>query len=153
MKTYIASILTLLLLVVSCKEEAVPKPDDLLSKQQMADILYDITLINSMKGVDKKNLEASFFHYDTYLYKKHNVDSAQFAESNNYYAAYPLKYDKIYELVNTRFLKERRDVEAELEKEKKRRDSLQKAKKEEQERLNKRKDTVQKKKLKAVKKS
>ena len=80
----------LVLIAVSCREEAVPKPDDLLSKEKMAEILYDVTLINSVKGVNKSKLEETNMHLDTYLYKKHEIDSLQFLESNNYYATYPM---------------------------------------------------------------
>ncbi len=147
MKKYIWCLIVLVGMV-SCKEEAVPKPDNLLSKEQMANILYDVTLINAMKGVDKKKLEESFLHFDAYIYKKHNIDSAQFASSNNYYSANPLKYGKIYELVSAKLQKERTVVEAEMKKEQKRRDSVQKAKKE----ALKKKDTLPKPKFKEVKK-
>ncbi|WP_430411531.1 DUF4296 domain-containing protein [Kordia sp.] len=143
MKRYIWCLLVVLGMV-SCRKEAVPKPDNLLSNQEMANILYDITLINAMKGVDKKGVEASFIQYDTYLYKKYNIDSAQFARSNNYYAADPLRYDKIYALVDARLKEERAEVEATMKKEQVRRDSLQKAKKEEQARLKKLNDTIPK---------
>ena len=148
MKKYIACILILVLTVVSCREEAVPKPDNLLSKKQMADVLYDVTLINAMKGVDKKGIDSSILHFDTYIYQKHNIDSTQFSESNNYYAANPLEYDEIYGLVNARLSKERTEVEAEIKKEQERRDSIQKAKKE----ALKKADTLAKPKFNQVKK-
>ena len=152
MKRYILCLIVLLGMV-SCKEEAVPKPDDLLSKQKMADILYDVTVINAMKGVDKKGLEASFLHFDTYIYKKHNTDSTQFATSNNYYSTNPLQYDKIYALVDMRLKKERTVIEAEMKKEQERRDSLQKAKKEEIAKQKKLSDTIPKPKFNQAKKA
>jgi len=149
MKKYILCLIVFIE-IVSCREEAVPKPDNLLSKQQMADVLYDITVINSMKGVDKRGLEASILHFDTYLYKKHNIDSVQFTSSNNYYASNPLQYNKIYGLVVARLEKERTIVEAEMKKEQERKDSLQKAKKQEIAKQKKLKDTVPKPKFKQV---
>jgi hypothetical protein len=128
--------------IVSCKQESIPKPDNLLSKEQMANMLYDITLINAMKGVDKRKLDSSILHFDTYLYKKHKTDSAQFAISNNYYAANPLKYNEIYGMVSARLEKERKVVDKKMEAEKQRRDSLQKAKKEEQIKRKKLGDTL-----------
>ncbi|QHI37130.1 hypothetical protein IMCC3317_25080 [Kordia antarctica] len=147
MKKYITCLL-LVLITVSCREEAVPKPDNLLSEEKMAAILYDVTLINSIKGVNKKKLEESFMHLDTYLYKKHDTDSLQFLASNNYYAANPLKYDKVYSLVEARLYKERKGIENELKAEQKRRDSLQEAKKLER----KKNDTLPKPKFKQVQK-
>ncbi|MCH2192530.1 DUF4296 domain-containing protein [Kordia sp.] len=129
MKKYIICLLTVLLTIVSCNEEAVPKPDNLLSKERMAAILYDISLINSIKGVNKKKLEDGYMHLDTYLYKKHDTDSTQFLSSNNYYAANPALYNEIYGIVPARLTKERKKVGDELEAEQKRRDSVQKSKK------------------------
>jgi hypothetical protein len=137
---YITGLLIVLFAIVSCRKEAVPKPDDLLSKEKMADILHDITLINAMKGVDKKKLEASILHYDTYIYKKHDIDSARFFKSNNYYAANPEEYDKIYVLVEAKLQQKRTQIQVEMEKEKKQKDSIRKAQKE----ALKKKDTLPK---------
>jgi len=128
MKKFIACILLVLLGMVSCKEEAIPRPDDLLSKEQMAAILYDITLINSTKGVNKNKLDETYLAIDTYLYKKHNIDSLQFKRSNNYYAANPNTYSEIYGLVQARLTRERKAVGEKLEAEQKRKDSLREAK-------------------------
>lgn len=140
--------LVIAFIAVSCKEEAIPKPDDLLSQEKMAEILYDLTLINSVKGVNKRKLEDSNMHLDAYLYKKHKTDSLQFLLSNNYYASYPLKYNEIYDLVQARLQKERNGIDKELKKEQERRDSLQAAKKAEL----KKNDTLPKPKFKQVKK-
>lgn len=129
MKKYIACVILLAFTVVSCKQEAVPKPDDLLSKEKMAAILYDITLVNSIKGVNKSKLDDGFMHLDMYLYKKHETDSLQFKRSNNYYAANPEAYSEIYGIVQARLTKERKAVGEQLEIEQKRRDSISEAKK------------------------
>ena len=145
---YITGLLIVLLAVVSCRKEAVPKPDNLLPKEKMADILHDITLINAMKGVDKKKLEASILHYDTFIYKKYDIDSTRFIESNNYYAANPEEYDKIYELVEAKLNVQRTRIQVKMEEEKKRKDSIRKAQKE----ALKKKDTLPKAKFNEVKK-
>lgn len=145
---YITGLLIVLLAIVSCRKEVVPKPDDLLSKEKMADILHEITLINAMKGVDKKKLEASILHYDTYIYKKHDVDSTRFIESNNYYAANPEEYDKIYELVEAKLNAQRTSIQVKMEEEKKRKDSIRNAQKE----ALKKKDTLPKPKFNQVEK-
>ncbi|AXG68410.1 hypothetical protein KORDIASMS9_00625 [Kordia sp. SMS9] len=129
MKKYIACLLILVLTIASCKNEAIPKPDDLLSKETMAAILYDITLVNSIKGVNKSKLDDGFMHLDMYLYEKHKTDSLQFKSSNNYYAANPEIYSEIYGIVQARLTKERKEVGEQLEIEQKRRDSISEAKK------------------------
>ncbi|MFK7748456.1 MAG: DUF4296 domain-containing protein [Kordia sp.] len=144
MNKYITLILIVLLTLVSCKEEAISKPDNLLSKEKMAEILYDVTIVNSIKGVNKKKLEEGHTHLDSYLYKKHNTDSLQFLTSNNYYAANPAMYGEIYEIVQARLTKERKEVGIALEAEQKHRDSIQDAKK--LARTKKKKDSLEKKK-------
>ncbi|MBC8755524.1 DUF4296 domain-containing protein [Kordia sp. YSTF-M3] len=151
MKKYIWCLI-IALIAVSCREEAVPKPDNLLSKEKMAEILYDVTLMNSIKGVNKKKLEENNMHLDTYLYKKHETDSLQFLSSNNYYAANPMIYNEIYGLVATRLQKERKDVGKELDAEQKRRDSVQAAKKAAKEAERKKNDTLPKPKFDQAKK-
>ncbi|EDP98416.1 DUF4296 domain-containing protein [Kordia algicida OT-1] len=148
MKNYIICILSILFVVVSCKEEAVPKPDNLLSKDKMAAILYDVTLINAVKGVNKKKLEESLMHLDSYIYLKHETDSLQFVSSNNYYAANPTVYNEIYRIVQAKLTEERELVGEELKAEQKRRDSIQEAKKLER----KKNDTLPKPKFNQVKK-
>ncbi|MEM6686101.1 MAG: DUF4296 domain-containing protein [Bacteroidota bacterium] len=140
MKKNLLYILLILFIVVSCKEEAIPRPNNLLSKERMAGILYDITMINSIKGVNKFKLEESYMRLDTYLYEKHKTDSIQFQISNNYYAANPTVYSEIYEMVQARLTKERKVIGEELEAEQKRRDSIQEAKKIDRE--NGKKDSV-----------
>jgi hypothetical protein len=148
MKKYILC-LVIVLIAVSCREEAIPKPDNLLSQEKMVAILYDVTLINSIKGVNKRKLEDSNMHLDSYLYKKHETDSLQFLSSNNYYAANPLKYNKIYGLVQARLQKKRKGIDEELKAEQKRRDSLQAAKKAER----KKNDTLPKPKFSEMRKN
>lgn len=80
------------------------KPDHLISEMEMIDIMYDVFLLNSAKGVNKKVLEYNGVFPENYVFEKYSIDSTQFAESNNYYA-----YDtKIYESILKR-LKEKID--------------------------------------------
>lgn len=113
-----------LLMVSACKREHVSKPDDLISKEKMTNILYDLVLLNSIKGINKKKLEERNMHLDSYLYKKYEIDSVQFSTSNTYYAANPSEYDEIYQIVNARLKAKRGEITIEMEADKKRRDSI-----------------------------
>jgi len=89
----------LVALVISCKNnniEKPKKPDNLISTDKMIEVIYDISLINSVKGVNKKIIEHKGISPEDYIYKRHDIDSLQFALSNEYYA-YNLKtYEAIY---------------------------------------------------------
>ena len=118
----------IILITTSCYQYNKPeKPKDLISKDQMANILIDIKLLTSANGKNKKILEDNNLHPETYIYRKYNIDSLRFANSNNYYAYYAEEYDEIYSKIKDslgnlqEILKEVEKKEKEV---KKRKDSL-----------------------------
>ena len=62
----------------------------------MVNILVDMAIMSSAKGVNKSNIEKNGIIPDAYIYKKNNIDSTTFANSNAYYAFDIKKYDAIY---------------------------------------------------------
>ncbi|OZV70582.1 DUF4296 domain-containing protein [Winogradskyella aurantia] len=87
------------------------KPDNLISKEKMTEILYDLYIINGAKNVNKKLLEEKGFAPKTYVLRKYNIDSTQFAESNTYYAFDPDAYRDLVERIKTRIENEKESVE------------------------------------------
>ncbi|RBP34958.1 uncharacterized protein DUF4296 [Oceanihabitans sediminis] len=86
-----------ILLIVSCSTVDKPKkPDNLLSKDKMVDIIIEMSMLNSAKGVNKKLLEQKGIDLQKYIYNKHQIDSVQFAKSNEYYAFNMDDYQDIY---------------------------------------------------------
>ena len=125
--------MVLCFLLMSCNGRDKPKkPDNLISKGKMAEVLYDLYIINAAKGVNKKMLEASGFNPETYILTKHNIDSLQFADSNMYYAFDTEAYQAIVEQVKARLVREKDEVEELIKVEEKaskiRRDSINKIK-------------------------
>jgi hypothetical protein len=72
MKTILLVVTTLF--IMSCENLDVKKPANLISEDQMVEILYDVVLINSAKGVNKQVLQRSINNPHQYIYKKHNID-------------------------------------------------------------------------------
>ena len=74
-------------------------PNNLISEDKMIDIIYDMTLINVAKGVNKSILENNGIIPQQYLFNKHSIDSTLFAQSNEYYSldlkTYQIIYDKV----------------------------------------------------------
>lgn len=87
------------------------KPDNLISKDQMAELLYDLHIINAAKGVNRKTLENNGFNPETYILTQYNVDSTQFADSNTYYAFNPEVYKTIVDNVKARLEAEKKMFE------------------------------------------
>lgn len=114
----------------SCGNPKVEKPEGLLTKEKMADILYDITIINATKGVKTKALEENNLLFENFIYEKHKIDSISFAKSNHYYAAIPDEYAKIYKIVETRLKKEQKTITTIIKREEEVKDSIRKAKSE-----------------------
>ena len=90
--------------IFSCESKVkYDKPENLIPKDQMIDLLYDMHLADGTSGVKNKNLENNR-NYMALVYKKHNIDSSQFAVSNKYYIANIKEYKDIFEEVEKRLL-------------------------------------------------
>lgn len=113
------------------KKEKPVKPKDLIAKDKMEQILYDLYILNAAKGVNSKILESKRIKPETYLLTKHNIDSTQFANSNAFYAFDADEYKVLVENVKARLEKDKETFaaqqKAEEQREKRRRDSLTKA--------------------------
>jgi hypothetical protein len=94
-------VICLCFLIVSCNNYKKPViPENLISKDKMVAIIVDMTLLSSAKGSNKIILEANGVLPQEYVYKKHNIDSVQFALSNEYYAFNIDDYESIYNEVS-----------------------------------------------------
>lgn len=127
----ISVLMILSFLIIACTDkEKLKKPDNLISKENMELILYDLYIINAAKGVNKKILESKGLVPETYVLNKHKIDSLQFAESNSYYAFDNEEYRGIIEKVKARLEKEKKEFEAlekiEGQEAKRKRDSISK---------------------------
>ena len=130
----ISIILVLGIFILACDSSNKPKkPDDLISKEKMTDLLYDLYLLNAAKGVNRLALEENDFDPEIYILKKYNVDSTRFAESNSYYAFDTELYNAIVDKVKARLESEKQHFEdikeIEADSIKQRRDSIAKVQK------------------------
>jgi len=121
------------------------KPDHLIPEDKMADIMYDVFLLNSAKGVKKEMLEYNGVDPENYVFEKYDIDSTTFANNNNYYAYYTKTYESILKRIREKIDLEKKKYEAQEkieEAERKRKnDSLREVRK-------KRKDSILKLKIK-----
>ncbi|MFS4484299.1 DUF4296 domain-containing protein [Hyunsoonleella sp. 2307UL5-6] len=86
-----------LVVLSSCYKYNKPEePDNLISEETMVHVLLDLKLIGAITGRDKKVLDSAKVSTDAYIYKKYNIDSLQFAQSNAYYTYYMEDYAEIY---------------------------------------------------------
>ena len=92
--------LLIIVLIIGCSDNV---PDNLIYKEKMENIIFDIMILNASSGFDlkvDKNLLS-----DEFIYKKYNIDSLQFFESELYYSKNPRDHYEIYAKVKIRILK------------------------------------------------
>ena len=92
--------LLIIFLFIGCSDNV---PDNLISKEKMENIIFDIMILNSSSGFDLK-IDNNLLS-DELIYKKHNIDSLQFFESELYYSKNPRDHYEIYAKVKIRILK------------------------------------------------
>ena len=114
-------IICLLLLITGCENNKInkpEKPENLISKKVMVDVLYDMALISSAKGSDRRVLEKKGIFPQDYIFTKYNIDSLQFVESNNYYSHDIDLYEELYSELRSKLEKDKEEFNEILEEEK-----------------------------------
>jgi len=113
-------ILFLTLFLINCTSNTIiKKPDDLISKDQMVDLLTDMFLAIGGENIKNIHLERRV-NYFPLVFEKYQIDTTQFKESNFYYISKIDDYDEILRRVDKR-LKAQREV---FEKERELQDSI-----------------------------
>lgn len=91
--------IAIVILLGACTSNTIyQKPEDLIPKEQMIELLTDIYLANAAVTNPNK-LEKRNIFYLPLVYKKYNIDSAQFKRSNHYYTSRIKDYKSIYQAV------------------------------------------------------
>ena len=118
-------ILIFVLLFISCQNvEKVKEPENLIPEAKMAEVLTDLSILNSAKNYNKRILEETGLKPAEYLYEKHGIDSLQLAQSNEYYAKNYDRLESIYKRVRVNLEKMQVDLEKLLEEETRIKDSI-----------------------------
>ncbi|MDF4203623.1 DUF4296 domain-containing protein [Maribacter sp. SA7] len=131
-------LVTVLLLVTSCAEELIEKPDNLIPEDKMVSIIKEMAIVNAAKATNLGKLRENGVEPTNFIFNKFKIDSAQFVDSDRYYASKPLRYENMYKKVEAELEEQRLALEAE----KKVRDSLSVAEKSKKDIDIKKKDSV-----------
>ena len=84
------------ILVMGCNNT----PENLISEKKMESIIFDIMILNASSDYDLKI--DNFFLSDELIFKKYDIDSIQFYESELYYSRNPKIHFDIYSNVKKR---------------------------------------------------
>ncbi|MCY4561723.1 MAG: DUF4296 domain-containing protein [Flavobacteriaceae bacterium] len=76
-----------------------PRPNNLISEEVMTEILFDVAIMDGIRGTISLNetFEDAFNH--SYIYTKYDIDSMQLVDSEKYYTSNPKKYLRIHQEV------------------------------------------------------
>ncbi len=109
MKNFVSFII--LIILVSCSDKPVQKPDNLLSKEEMENIIYDISILQAAEVFKPEILVKNNIKIKNYIYKKYTIDSAIFFQNYRYYAADIKAFKKIYKNVNNRIESHKNEID------------------------------------------
>ena len=91
----------LAILAIGCNNSVIEKPSNLIEKDKMVDILYDISLLETVKsqGIKRGFTQSEI---NQYILKKYKIDSLQLISSNKYYASDAEEYKRMFEKVKAK---------------------------------------------------
>ena len=125
----IITFLTIITLFVSCRDEVVNKPEQLIEKDVMVNIMYDLSVLEAIRNQNPTSLDTFKINSRDYIFKKYKIDSVQFAKSNVYYAADYNEYKSMFEQISKRLETNQKKVDSLIKlKKKKKKPILQKKK-------------------------
>ena len=95
----------LAILILGCNGIEKPKkPEHLISKSKMIDILTDAYLSNAARSINSKDIRDKGLQLDSIIFKKYQIDSLQFVQSNVYYSTDLTIYDEIFKKVEEKLI-------------------------------------------------
>jgi len=86
--------------IIGCTTNA---PENLISEEKMESIIFDIMILNASSIYDLK-IDNNIIS-DELIFRKHNIDSVQFYDSELYYSRNPRIHLNIYSNVKRRIQK------------------------------------------------
>jgi Domain of unknown function (DUF4296) len=87
--------------LLSCQNAVIEKPEKQIDEDVMVDILYDLSLLESIKSQNVSDSDNTI-NISKYIYKKYKIDSIQFVQNNKFYASDVKNYKKMFGKVKER---------------------------------------------------
>lgn len=113
----ISYLIFLIVFFIGCTSNTIiKKPDNLIPKNQMVDLLTDMLIAAGAENIKNVDLGRNV-NYFPLVFEKYGIDSTRFKESNYYYTSQIDDYEKIIQKVNERLkaLKDKLDNELKLQ--------------------------------------
>ena len=97
-------------ILISCGEKLMEKPEDLIPKEKMINILKDIAVLNSAKAIKITVFHDNEIDPTSFIFSKYGIDSLQFVTSDRYYASLPNEYEAMYIEIEKQLEAEEKEV-------------------------------------------
>jgi len=111
MKKFIYIVITSILVLGCTSNTIFKKPNDLIPKNQMVDIITDMLLASGANHIKNINLERNV-NYFPLIFEKYHIDSTRFKESNFYYTSTIDEYDEILKQVKSRLSTQKKELDS-----------------------------------------
>jgi hypothetical protein len=108
MKKIVFILFIISFVILSCKNEIVEKPKNLIDKDKMKEIIYDLAILEAARN--QGSVTQNYPKASVFLKEKYKVDSLTFAQNTQYYASDIKEYKKMYEEVKERLDKENKKL-------------------------------------------
>jgi hypothetical protein len=101
-------ILLLVFSLTACQDvETAEKPENLIEKEKMVDVLFDLTKLEATKNYSTREFKKREVEAKELIFEKYKIDSLQLAQSMAYYAEDFKVNEAIYDEVKARLEKEK----------------------------------------------
>lgn len=106
-------ILLIGIILTNCTSNTIlKKPDNLIPKEEMINILTDMLLASGGEHIKNLNSQRNV-NYFPLIFEKYHIDSTQFKESNFYYTSRIDDYEDILKQVDVRLKKLQKEIQNE----------------------------------------
>ncbi len=113
----IAVLISFIFTFATCTvKNEIQKPEKLIEKEVMESILYDLALLQALKGYSPQEIKKNNINPKSYIYQKYKIDSIQFIENNKYYSSDIEEYKLMYERIISRIEKEKKIADVQIAK-------------------------------------
>jgi len=106
--------------LISCDKSYLEKPDDLLSKSEMVDVLANLYI--SQQAINQQVMQdhtLKVAENSLYIFREHNISYKNFESSFKYYYSRPTEYQKILDKVKAKLEEQYSEEEKKRQKENK----------------------------------
>ncbi|MGV8947689.1 MAG: DUF4296 domain-containing protein [Lutibacter sp.] len=110
----ISYLILLSIFFMACTSNTIiKKPDHLISKNQMVDLLTDMLIASGAENIKNSNLERNV-NYFPLVFEKYGIDSTRFKESNYYYTSRIDEYEQILQKVDARLKAMKKEIDDDI---------------------------------------